>query len=164
MEATDFSSAAGRNNRRGTGGAQSGYISAEISKRERVTQLLKRRNAVFPFPPRRTGKEVRRAGLQTETCSPPLAIAERFTQARVAWGSERQAHHIVENGPVLVPADRRAWRIFRDQDLLQVAEYESGCGLDFLAEFPQNGRNRIGRQGFVLVNNYRLKPVELSSD
>jgi len=41
----------------------------------------------------------------------PSALRRRKLQGE----ARDKTYHIVENGPVLVPADRRAGRIFRDQ-------------------------------------------------
>ena len=105
-----------------------------------------RRNAVLPLPPGGAGKKVGGARLKAEACPLPLAIAERLAKAKAACRSKRQTHHFAENRPVLVPADGRAGHIFCNQDLLQVAENESGCRLNLFARFPQKRRDRISRQ------------------
>ena len=48
-----------------------------------------------------------------------------------------------------MPADRRAGRIFRDQDLRQIRQRKTGSRLNLAVHFEQIIRDRAGRQRMV---------------
>src|SRR3954454_23501517 len=77
----------------------------EIAERDRVAQLLDARNAVLPGAARGALEEIDRARRDREARALP-ARAGLAAKAEQAGREQRDADHLAELGPVLVPADR----------------------------------------------------------
>src|SRR5438105_12316504 len=97
----------------------------QIAKREGVTQLHYRRNAVLPLRARDALEQVGRARLEAERGALP-ARAGSAAQSENAGGKERYAHHLSKHAAILMPADGRARTIFGDQYLLQLRGGQAG--------------------------------------
>src|SRR5438128_1809218 len=103
--------------------------SAEAAERYRIAELVDRRDAVFPMAAGGAAEDVGGAWPQREVVTFP-AFGRPASEAEGARGEKGDADHLVENRFVAVPADRRAGRVFGDQDVRQSfgIEARKGCG------------------------------------
>src|SRR4051794_23108519 len=93
--------------------------SAESSKRDRVAQLFRGRNRVFPVAAHLAAEHV--SGARFEPDLEDFArVAFGALKAHPAEAAQRQSDDGVKGGSVAVPADRRARRIALHQDLRQL--------------------------------------------
>ena len=106
---------------------------------------------MFPFPSRRAGKEICRAGLQMQGNALPLSRIQRFPEPKVARRRQGQSHNIAKRGAIPVPANRRCGRILGDQDLRQIRLDKTRSSPHFAVDFEQKIGDRIGRQSLVLA-------------
>src|SRR4051794_3382540 len=81
-----------------------------------VAERVDARDAVLPFAAGRSAQQVRRARRQDEGRPVPTGSG-RAAEPEGAGRSERDADDVAEVGPVAVPADRRAGRVFGDENV-----------------------------------------------
>ena len=80
--------------------------------------VVKRRNAVLPNRPRRSGEQIGRARFDSQRNAIP-AVPSFPPEAECAGGEQRHPDHLVELGLVPMPPDARAGAVFVDEHLLE---------------------------------------------
>src|SRR5207249_2747641 len=97
---------------------------------------LARRDAVLPLRAHHSAQQVDRTRLDGQRGTFP-ARAAPSPKSEAARRAERYADHVFEDGPVPVPADPGARRVFRHQNMLQLLGRDSGKGGGGLAQRQQ---------------------------
>ena len=125
-----------------------GCSAPQGAERHRPPLLRDRRDVVLPLCPRRTGQKVRGAGLEGEFGRLPGA-GPAAAEPHPAGGQQRDAADLAELRRVAVPADARAGRVARHEQIRQLpgfAFHQPGAAV---AEPLQPGRDRRRRDGIV---------------
>ncbi len=100
---------------------------------------------MLPYPPGRACEQVRGPRLKTQGHALPDSIAFALSEAEPARRSQGESHHVAEDGPILMPTDRRTRRIFGNPDLLQFGKGKPGRGPDLSAKLVKKWRDWICR-------------------
>ena len=89
-----------------------------VAKSNGIAEDLDARDAVFPFGPGRTAKNVNRTGLY-DKISPLPAVTGFQAQTESASGKKRDTDDVAEYRTVLMPPDGSPGRILGDENLLE---------------------------------------------
>src|SRR6185436_3902509 len=124
---------------------------ARRTEGDRVTQFLRRRDAVLPAPARLVAQDIRRARLQLkrENLFAPFRFPRIRTEADARCTAQRDADDQLEVRNVAVPTERRTWRVLRDQRLHEILRCNTGPLRSTRAQRCEKFRNR--RRGVRLL-------------
>src|SRR4051794_6349458 len=121
----------------------------QASKRDRVAQGFGFGNAVLPLRARWSAQEIGRARLQNQRG--PFPFRAGFAPEPEPTGrDQRDADYVAEDGAILVPADRRANRVFGHENVRQFVRREAGKPRGDFAQRQQERRYVEGRLELAL--------------